>query len=134
MFYFDRDNALCYKLYDKRDDFNFDIVNFPFLCSNIPSSPAYGVYISQLVRYSRTCKVYGDFKNRHLELVTRLLAQGFTVTRLRRAFNKFHRNYGDAFFDYGKSKEEMAIDAMLFEVGCEFGCFIFQLLDGQRTY
>ena len=39
-------NRLQVKLYDKRDDFNFNIVNFPFMCSNIPQSPAYGVYIS----------------------------------------------------------------------------------------
>jgi hypothetical protein len=37
------------KLYDKRDDFNFPIVNFPFVCSNIPAAPAYGVYISHLI-------------------------------------------------------------------------------------
>jgi hypothetical protein len=43
------------KLYDKRDDFNFPIVKFPFICTNIPAAPAYGVYISQLIRYSRTC-------------------------------------------------------------------------------
>ena len=40
------------KPYDKRDDFNFPIFNLPFMC-NIPESPAYGVYISQLIRYSR---------------------------------------------------------------------------------
>ena len=40
------------KLYDKRDDFDFSIVNFPFLSSNIP---AYGVHISQLIRYARAC-------------------------------------------------------------------------------
>ena len=34
------------KLYDKRDDFNFLIVNFSFIYSNIPATPAYGVYIS----------------------------------------------------------------------------------------
>jgi hypothetical protein len=34
------------KLYDQRDDFNFPIVNFPFICRNIPAAPAYGVYIS----------------------------------------------------------------------------------------
>jgi hypothetical protein len=43
------------QLYDKRYDFNFPIVKFPFICSNIPAVPAYGVYISQLIRYSRTC-------------------------------------------------------------------------------
>ena len=44
---------LSTRLYDKRDDFDFHIVNFPFLSSNIPSGPSYGVYISQLIRYAR---------------------------------------------------------------------------------
>ena len=43
---------LTTRLYDKRDDFNFPIVNFPFL-SSIPSAPAYSVYVSQLIRYAR---------------------------------------------------------------------------------
>jgi hypothetical protein len=41
---------LTISLYDKRDDFDFAIVNFPFLCSNISLSPAYGVHVSQLIR------------------------------------------------------------------------------------
>jgi hypothetical protein len=45
-------------VYDKRDDFGFNIVNFPHLCGNIPSKPAYGVYISQLVRIGRICSTY----------------------------------------------------------------------------
>ena len=49
----DSDGRLTTTLYDKRDDFNFAIVNFPFLCSNVPLSPAYGVYVSQLIRYAR---------------------------------------------------------------------------------
>jgi hypothetical protein len=48
------------QLYDKRDDFNFPNVNFPFICSNIPAASAYGVYIFQLIRYSRTCGSYRD--------------------------------------------------------------------------
>ena len=43
-------------IYDKRDAFNFNIVNFPFMDSNIPNKPAYGVYISQLVRIGRICE------------------------------------------------------------------------------
>ena len=50
-----RGGQLHTSIYDKRDDFNFHITNFPFLSSNIPSSPAYGVFISQLVRYARAC-------------------------------------------------------------------------------
>ena len=46
---------------NKRDDFDFAIVNFPFLCSNVPLLPAYGVYVSQLIRYARACHAYDDF-------------------------------------------------------------------------
>ena len=41
------------KIYDKRDDFNFDIVNFPLLDGDVPQRPSYGVYISQLIRFPR---------------------------------------------------------------------------------
>ena len=49
-FIIDSGGKLSTRLYDKRDDFDFHIVNFPFLSSNIPSGPSYGVYISQLIR------------------------------------------------------------------------------------
>ena len=51
-------NRLHTKLYDKRYDFDFHIDNFPFLSSNIPSSPSYGVYVSELIRYARCCSYY----------------------------------------------------------------------------
>ena len=47
----DSEGRLRTKLYVKTDDFNFPIVNFPFICGNIPTAPAYGVYISQMIRY-----------------------------------------------------------------------------------
>ena len=34
------------KICDKRDDFDFDFVNFPFLDGDLPRSASYGVYIS----------------------------------------------------------------------------------------
>jgi hypothetical protein len=49
------------QLYDKRDYFNFSIFNFPYLCSNIPTSSAYDVYISQLIRYARDCSTFDQF-------------------------------------------------------------------------
>ena len=51
-FIIDSGGKLSTRLYDKRGDFDFHIVNFPFLSSNIPSGPSYGVYISQLIRYA----------------------------------------------------------------------------------
>ena len=55
---YDRDKRLQVKLCDKRDNFNF---NFPFLSSNIPQYPAYGVYVSQLIRYARASSANSDF-------------------------------------------------------------------------
>jgi hypothetical protein len=63
------------KLYDKRDDFNVPIVNFPFICSNFSTAPAYGVYISQMIRYSGACCSYQDFLDRGLLLRWKLLNQ-----------------------------------------------------------
>ena len=68
-FIIDSGGNLSTRLYDKHDDFDFHIVNFPFLSSNIPSSPSYGVYISQLIRYARCCSHYEDFRYCHKCLV-----------------------------------------------------------------
>jgi hypothetical protein len=57
----DTNGKITTQLYDKRDDFNFSIVNFPYLCSNIPASPVYGVYILQLILYARACSTYNQF-------------------------------------------------------------------------
>jgi hypothetical protein len=60
----DNEGRLRTKLYDKRDDFNSSIVNFPFIRSTFPAAPAYGVYISQMIRYSRACGSYQDVLDR----------------------------------------------------------------------
>ena len=73
----DESGQISTKIYDKRDDFNIKIINFPNMCSNIPASPAYGVYISQLTRYARASSNYSDFLKRHLHLRNRLLDQGY---------------------------------------------------------
>ena len=77
------------KLYDKRYYFNFPIVNFPFICSNIPAAPAYGVYISQLLRYSRARGSYHDFLDRELLLTKKLLNKGFLVAKRVRKSHHF---------------------------------------------
>ena len=86
---YDNFHRLQIKLYDKRDNFNFDIVNFPFLCSNIPQSPANGVFVSQLIRYARASSMYEDFIMRSQLLSSKLLKQGFTRNRLIATFKKF---------------------------------------------
>jgi hypothetical protein len=97
----DSEGRLRTKLYDKRDDFNFPIVNFPFLCSNIPAVPAYGVYISQLIRYSRAYGSYQDFLDRGLMLTRKLLNQGFLLVKLKASYRKFYGRHHDLVDRYG---------------------------------
>ena len=53
------------KIYDKGDDFDFEIVNFPFLEGDVPRSTSYGVYISQLIRFARASSHVADFNTRN---------------------------------------------------------------------
>ena len=53
------------KIYDERDDFDFEIVNFPFLDGDVPRSTSYGVYISQLIRFTRASSHVADFSTRN---------------------------------------------------------------------
>jgi hypothetical protein len=104
------DGKLVTQLYDKRDDFAFPIVNFPFLCSNIPSSPAYGVYISQLIRYARSCSKYDQFVTRSKRLTLRLLEQGYVMSRLGVAFRKFYGSHHAIVDKYNISASKVALD------------------------
>ena len=101
-------------IYDKRDDFNFHITNFPFLSSNIPSSPAYGVFISQLIRYARACSSYECFILRARRLSSKPLKQGYLVERLKSSFRNFYGRYGDLVEQYGVTLSRMLNDILTF--------------------
>ena len=88
------------KIYDKRDDFNFEIINIPFLDGDVPRSPSYGVYISQLIHFARVCSNVDDFNNRNLFLTAKLLKQGYRYHKIRRAFSKFYYRYSELIVKY----------------------------------
>jgi hypothetical protein len=109
----DNGGILKTKLYDKHDDITFPIVNFPFNSSSllplvkitidsssISASPSYGVYISQLMRYSWACAQYIDFLDRYQLLTQKLLKQKFYCR---------HHNHR-----YEISISQMTIDHLLF--------------------
>ena len=102
----DSGGRLRTKLYDKRDDFNFPIVNFPFICSNI-SAPAHGEYIYQMIRYSRACGSYLDFLDRGLLLTRKLLNQGFLLVKLKSSLRKIYGRHHDLVDRYGISVSQM---------------------------
>ena len=83
------------KIYDKRDDFDIDIVNFPFLDVDVPRHHSYGVHISQLIRFARVCSHIDDFNTRNKCLTVTLLEQGYRYHKLRKAFSTFYRRHND---------------------------------------
>ena len=112
LFIRDKSNNITTKLYDKRDAFGFNIVNFPFMSNNIPSAPAYGVYASQLIRYARCCSNYSDLLLHHRALVTRLLSQGYKVNCLSNTFKKFYDRHTDLVGQHKKNVCQMFADSI----------------------
>ena len=80
------------KIYDKRDDFDFEIVNFPFLDGDVPRSTSSGVYISQLIRFARASCYITDYNTRNKLLTQNLLKQGYRYHKLRKTFLNFIYN------------------------------------------
>ena len=82
---------------DKRDDFDFEIVNFPFLDGDVPRSTSYGVFNSQCIRFARASSrsFVTDFNTRTKLLTQKLLKQGYRYHKLCKTFSKFYRQYYD---------------------------------------
>ena len=88
-------------IYDKRDDFGFPIVNFPWLSGDVPRLSSYGVYISQLVRFARCCTRVSHFHSKTLQITSKLLTQGYIYHKLRKIFGKFYGSYYDLLSKFG---------------------------------
>ena len=101
------------KIYDKRDDFDFDIVNFPFLDGDVPRSASYGVYISQLIRFARVSSHVDNFNTRNKVLTAKLLRQGYRYHKLRKAFSKFYRRHFDIVSRYNFGLKTLLLQGLL---------------------
>ena len=81
------------KISNKRDDYDFEIVDSPFLDGDVPRSISYGVYISQLIRFARASSHVADFNTRNKLLAQVLIKQGYQYHYLPNTFSKFYRRY-----------------------------------------
>ena len=113
------------KIYDKRDDFDFEVVNFPFLDGDVPRSTSYGVYISQLVRFAKAYSYITDFNTRNKLLTQKLLKQGYRYHKLHKTFSKIYRRYYDLI-----SKFQLGLKSLLCHVLWEsefYGDLVYKL-------
>ena len=83
------------KINDKHDDFDFEIVNFPFLDGDVPGSTTFGVYISQLIRFAKASSYVTDYNTRNKLFTQKLLKQGYRYNKLRKTLKKIYRRYYD---------------------------------------
>ena len=105
-------DKLVTKIYDKRDDFSFPIVNYPFLDGDVPLAPSYGIYISQLVRFARVCNNVSDFNERNLFITGKLLHQGFRYHKLVKTFTKFYYRYKDLILKYKTTCKKLIVSGI----------------------
>ena len=96
------------KMYDKRDDFEFEIVNFSFLDGDVSRSTSYGVYISQLIRFVRASSYVTDFNTRNKLLTQKLLKQCYMYYKRHKTFSIFYRRYYDLI-----SKFQVGLESLL---------------------
>ena len=100
------------KIYNKRDDFDFDIVNFPFLDGDVPRSASYGVYISQLIRFARVSRHVDDSNTRNKVLTAKLLRQGYRYHKLRKVFSKFYWRHFDLVSKYSVGLKSLLLQGL----------------------
>ena len=86
-------NTIITNVYDKRDDFNFNINNFPNLSGNVHYKRTHGMIISQLIRYGRICMNVDDFMERSRVMINKLCNQFFNKKKLKKKFSFFYDKY-----------------------------------------
>jgi len=94
-------------IYDKRDDFNFRINNFPNLSGNIHEGRSYGIIISQMIRYSKVCKYVHDFYTRTKTMINKLCTQFFCSDILKKKCSLFFDKYYHLIRKYNCTKKHM---------------------------
>ena len=89
------ENRFSTKIYHMVDDFDFEVVCFPFPTSNMSDHITYNSFYFQLVRFSSVCSKFNDFDVRSRNLLESLLNRGFSKYRLKNSFKKFVLNHHD---------------------------------------
>ena len=89
------DNKFVFKIFDKVDLFNFEVISFPYLESNVPSQICYKTFFSQLVRFANICSNFAGFAERVTFVFNKLLARKYDKELLERTFHKFVCQYSD---------------------------------------
>ena len=95
------DDKFEIKIYHKIDDFNFEVVNFPFPDSNISERIGYNTFLSQILRFGRICTKFNDFAFRVKFIYSKLKSRGYQEEHLIKYFYKFCCKYPEIVMKFG---------------------------------
>ena len=95
------------RLFDKRDNFGFDIVRKPFYCSNVPSKIFYGSIGAEFIRISRATSKIEDVTRNCKQLLSQILKQNWQMRRINFSLIKMIKWHQEVFIKYNKSIEEV---------------------------
>ena len=82
------------RVYDKRDDFPFKIVQYSPNCSNMSRDVLIGVFGSQLVRFFRICNHFNGFKRRVEIMLNSFVNLGFNKKLLSSKYRHMSQKHG----------------------------------------
>ena len=94
-------DRFCIKVYHKIDEFNFEVVNYPFPDSNISDTIGYNTFLSQILRFGRICSKFQDFASRTKFIYNKLESRGFKGVLLIKYFYKFCCKYPEMVRKFG---------------------------------
>ena len=77
------------------------VINYPFICGNVPHVPSDGVYLSQLIRF---CYIFSEskyFVSALKEFNEKLVGHGYVLNSLKRKFKVFMNRYLHLWYKFG---------------------------------
>ena len=85
---------------DKRDDFDFEIVNFPFIDGDVPRSTSYeSIYLNSFVLLEHLAMLLTSTLAINCQL-RNFFKQGYQYHKLRTTYSKFYRRYYNLIFKF----------------------------------
>ncbi len=88
-----RGDQVVHSVYNKTDNFNFNVIRYGFADSNVHTTVTLRVFYGEIIRFSRLCSDLFHFESRLVELVQVFLTHGFCRSSLVQQFCKFTVNY-----------------------------------------
>ena len=100
-------NTFDYKLFDKRDDFPFDIVRFPYKCSTIPRRMFFSTFQAEILRICRATVQFSSFLTSCKPFLARMLRQGATKQELKHPVKNIVTKHTAEFAKYDPDQEKI---------------------------